>query len=44
MAVKWLQSAHYPPAQPKLQPGRTKAENDADYRRLQSALKVPRKK
>jgi hypothetical protein len=44
MALKQLQSAHYPRAKPKLQTGRTAAENDADYKRLQQALKIPRKK
>ena len=37
MAVKWLQSAVYPPAAPQLRPGRTRQENDADYRRLRAA-------
>jgi len=44
VALKWVQSAHYPPAKPKLQTGLNKAETDADYRRLQAALKIPRKK
>lgn len=45
MAVKWLQSAVYPPSQPRLQTGLTPAEVDADYRRLEAALRrmeVPR--
>jgi hypothetical protein len=41
MAVKWLQSAVYPPAQPKLQTGLERAEVDADYARLEVALKRP---
>jgi hypothetical protein len=39
MAVKWLQSAVYPPAQPKLQTGLNRDEVDADYARLQAALR-----
>lgn len=37
MAVKWLQSAVYPPAAPQLRTGRTREENDADYARLRVA-------
>ena len=39
MAVKWLQSAVYPPARPKLQTGLDRAELDEDYRRLEVALR-----
>jgi hypothetical protein len=39
MAVKWLQSAVYPPPQPKLQTGLNRDEVDADYARLQAALR-----
>ena len=39
MAVKWLQSAHYPPAAPKRQTGLTRAELEADYQRLEQALR-----
>ena len=42
MAVKWLQSAVYPPAAPQLRPGRTRAENDADYARLRAATRWAR--
>jgi hypothetical protein len=42
MALKPLQSAHYPPTEPKLQTGLTKAELDADYRRLETALRKTR--
>jgi len=41
MAVKWLQSAVYPPAEPKLRTGLTRAEVDADDRRMQQALFKP---
>lgn len=41
MALKPLQSAVYPQAKPKLETGRTLVENDADYRRLQAALRAP---
>jgi hypothetical protein len=41
MAPKWLQSAVYPPAQPKLQTGLEQAEVDADFARLEVALRRP---
>ena len=41
MALKPLQSAVYPPAQPKLQTGLTRAEKDADYGRLEAFLETP---
>lgn len=41
MALKPLQSAVYPPALPKLQPGLTRAELDADDRRLRRFLETP---
>jgi hypothetical protein len=44
MAVKWLQSAVYPPAQPKLQLGLTPTEIEADYRRLQAVLALRRER
>jgi hypothetical protein len=41
MALKRLQSAVYPPAEPKLQTGLTEAELDTDYRRLERFLRTP---
>jgi hypothetical protein len=41
MALKWLQSAVYPPAQPKLQTGLTRAEVDVDVRRFEMFRATP---
>jgi hypothetical protein len=41
MAVKWLQTAVYPPSQPRLQTGLTRAEVDADVRRLERFRQTP---